>query len=248
MKPVKQKPLPFRYVLLISFAFFILSTTLGLWIVNIAIKPPLMAFAESQSINLATYVMNKAIREEIGNGLGLEDVIKVISYNNNHTLTTFDTAKIIDLSTRITDNVLKNINAVEEGKTFSTGLATNGEIEIVESHGEGIQFKIPFGRITDNILLANLGPDIPVQFKAIGEIKWDIRTEKQSQQINSNWFEIWLDMEVGIQMIEPFISEIKIIPLNVLLAAGEIKGEVPQFYSEGGHLTPSIVLPSEKNE
>src|SRR5690606_30179806 len=96
-KQVKPNPLPFRYVLLISFVFFIFSTSIGIWIINAAIRPPLMAYAESQSINLATYVMNKAIREEIGNGLGLDDVIKVISYNENHTLTTFDTAKIIDL-------------------------------------------------------------------------------------------------------------------------------------------------------
>lgn len=248
-KPIKPKPLPFRYVVLLSFVFFLLSTSLGLWIVNSALKPTLMAYAESQSINLATYIINKSIRQEIDNGLDLNDIIKVDPYGNS-TLTSFNMGKIEDTANRITNQILKNINSMEHMDGFSPALATDGEIKEVEpSAAGGIQFKVPFGRITDHILLANLGPDIPVEFKAIGDIESNIETTTKEHQINSTWFEIRLHIKVGIQMLVPFTSEMKMIERNVLLASGEMKGDVPQFYnSGGGQLTPSIVLPEEKEK
>lgn len=246
-KPYNPKPLPLRYVLLLSFVFFIFSTSLGLWIVNTAIRPTLLAYAESQSINLATYVINKSIREEIDKGLDLNGIIQVDPYGSS-TLTTFNHAKIEDAANRITNNILNNINSMEHGEGMMPIAATDGEIKKVEpSTNEGIKFSVPFGRITDNILLANVGPDIPVEFRAIGDIEYDIETVTKEHQINSTWFEIRLHMKVGIQMLVPFTSEIKIIPRNVLLASGEIKGDVPQFYGNGngGQVTPSIVIPSE---
>ena len=158
--------------------------------------------------------------------------------------------KIEDTANRITNQILKNINSMEHMDGFSPAVATDGEIKEVEpSAAGGIQFKVPFGRITDHILLANLGPDIPVEFKAIGDIESNIETTTKEHQINSTWFEIRLHIKVGIQMLVPFTSEMKMIERNVLLASGEMKGDVPQFYnSGGGQLTPSIVLPEEKEK
>ncbi|WP_050632272.1 sporulation protein YunB [Bacillus andreraoultii] len=246
-KPYHSKPLPLRYVLLLSFVFFIFSTSLGLWIVNSAIRPTILAYAESQSVNLATYVINKSIREEIDKGLDLNGIIQVDPYGSS-TLTTFNHAKIEDAANRITNRILNNINSMEHGEGIMPIAATDGEVEKVEpSTNEGIKFSVPLGRITDNLLLANLGPEIPVEFRAIGDIEYDIETVTKEHQINSTWFEIRLHMKVGIQMLVPFTSEIKMIPRNVLLASGEIKGDVPQFYGNGngGQVTPSIIIPSE---
>ncbi|WP_062354605.1 sporulation protein YunB [Bacillus kwashiorkori] len=242
------KPLPFRYVLLLSIVFFILSSTIGLAIVNIAIKPPLTAYAESQSVNLATYVINKAIEEEVGNGLSLDEMIKIIPVEGN-TVTVFDTDKILRVSKDITNNILKNINAVEEGHVYSTTIITDGDInEVHAKHGEGIHFKVPFGRITDNVLLGSLGPDIPVKFHAIGDVEYDIKTVREHHDINSTWYEIRLHMKVGIQIVVPFLTELKVVEQNILLAAGEIKGKVPQFYSSNGGLAPSIQIQPEDVE
>lgn len=246
-KRYKPKPLPLRYVILLTFVFFIISTAIALWIVNSALKPTLVAYAESQSINLATYVINKSIKEEIDSGLDLQDIITVDPYGNS-TLTSFNTGKIEKIANQITNNILKNINFMEQSEKFSPAVATDGEITEVESSaGGGIHFKVPFGRVTDNILLANLGPDIPVEFKAIGDIESNIETVTKEHQINSTWFEIRLSLKVGIQMLVPFTSEVKMIERNVLLASGEMKGDIPQFYNNGGQLVPSFVVPEDKN-
>ncbi|WAA11901.1 sporulation protein YunB [Fervidibacillus halotolerans] len=248
----RKRPLPFRYVLLLTTVLFLLFSALGLWIVNIAIKPVLVAYAESRSVNIATYVMNKAVKEEIGEGLPLNE-ITVVKELDESTLYTIDTQKIIELSNNIANRVLNHINAMEEGDFSSSDhiILSDEEIEKVEvRRGEGIQFNVPLGRITDNVLLGSLGPEIPVRFHAIGDIDYDIETLWQEQAINSTWFEIRMKMKVGIQIVIPFMTKMTVIERTIPLATGTIKGDVPQFYSNGGGLTPSFTIPMdpEKDE
>ena len=220
----------------------LLSTATSLWIVHKGIKPALLVFVEAYSITLATSIMNQAIQEEIGKGLQLDEVIKVIEYENE-TITTFDAEIILDTANRITTNVVRNLNALETGRSFSAIVATEGEVEIIE--GEGIQFEIPLGRITNNVLLSNLGPKIPVLFRAVGDVEYDIETEVSEQPINRTGIEVWLHMHVGIHILVPFTTDIKVVHQRVPLAMGQLKGDVPQFYSHGGALFPAIDLLEE---
>jgi sporulation protein YunB len=243
------KPLPFKYVLLLSFVFFLISSSIGLWVVNKGIRPTLEAYAKSYSINLATSLMERAVNEELGAGLSLDEIITVVPTGvGNGTLTAFDTQKILEVSNSITSNILNNINRVEDGHTSTKIVSEDGEVvEIQPSSEKGIHFRVPFGRITDNVILANLGPDISIEFQAIGDVKTDYEAVVKNNSINSSWYEIWLHIEVGVQMLVPFNSEVQYIPKSILLASGEVKGEVPQFYSNG-QLYPSIVVPQdEKN-
>src|SRR5690606_41922587 len=101
------------------------------------------------------------------------------------------------------------------------------------------------GRITYNVILANRGQDISIEFQAIGDVKTDYEAVVKNNPINSSWYEIWLHIVVGVQMLVPFNSEVQYIPKSILLASGDEKGEVPQFYSNG-QLYPSIVLPQDQ--
>ena len=55
-KLTRKGPLPFRYVLLLTFLFFMLSTGVGLWLINREIEPTLMKYAEAQTKEIATLV------------------------------------------------------------------------------------------------------------------------------------------------------------------------------------------------
>lgn len=247
-KPRREgKPLPFQYVLLLSFVFFLITTSVGLWIVNKGIRPTLEVYAKSYSINLATSLMERAVNEELGAGLSLDEIITVVPTGvGNGTLTAFDTQKILEVSNSITRTILNNINQIEDGYTSTRIVTESGEVvEVKPASDKGIHFRVPFGRITDNVLLANLGPDIAIEFQAIGDVKTDYEAVVKNNSINSSWYEIWLHIEVGVQMLVPFNSEVQYIPKSILLASGEVKGEVPQFYSNG-QLYPSIVLPQDQ--
>ena len=41
---------------------------------------------------------------------------------------------------------------------------------IKQREPNGVAYSVPLGRVTDNTLLSNLGPDIPIEFSAIGDV------------------------------------------------------------------------------
>ncbi len=43
---------------------------------------------------------------------------------------------------------------------------------------DGVAYSVPLGRVTDNTLLSNLGPEIPIEFSAIGAVQ--VRCENKS--------------------------------------------------------------------
>lgn len=241
----RTKPLPFRYVLLLSFAFFLISTMIGLYIVNTGIKPTLQAYARSKSINIATSVINQAIKEQIGEGLSLEDVTRITTHENL-TVLALETDKILRYGTDIAGSVIRHINSVEKGEDMSQIIIAEGEAENIKyTDGEGIVFEVPFGRITNNVLLGNLGPNIPIRFQAVGDIQYDTNIVRENHHINSTWYEIWLELKIGIQVIVPFSSDLTMVSQKVLLAAGEARGDIPLYYSNGGYLTPSFIVPDQ---
>lgn len=88
-KPRRGGPLPFRYVMIITFLFFMISTGFGLWIINKGLKPTLLAYAETQTSRIGTLVINKAINKKIADVLDIADITeevktrKVISFRLN---------------------------------------------------------------------------------------------------------------------------------------------------------------------
>src|SRR5690606_24418346 len=61
----RKGPLPFRYVLLITFILFIISTIASIWIVNKAIEPALMEYAKSETERVANTIIKNAIEKQI---------------------------------------------------------------------------------------------------------------------------------------------------------------------------------------
>jgi len=242
---IRRKPLPLRYILLLSFVFFVLSSAVGLWIVNDRMKAPVMKYAESQSVNLATNLINKAIEDQIGEGLRLDDMMEIVPLDQSGSVMTyrFNTQKAVEYSTKITNSILNSINAMEGG---AAELPLEGDIKDVHPAKDGIIFYIPMGRVFDNIIIGSLGPDIPVKLQAIADVKNDIETVREEHQINNIWVEIRLHVKIGIRIIVPFETEITTIEKRIPLAMGYIKGDVPQFYNNRGDTPPSIQIPDGK--
>jgi sporulation protein YunB len=209
-----------------------------LWVIHRGIKPVLVAYAESQSVNIATSIINRAVKEEIGEGLGLND-ITLVTQQGNSTLYDFNFQKINEVSNRITNRILNTINSAEN--EWANWLPEGEGWEFQPN--EGIIFKVPVGRITDNAILGSLGPEIPVQFQTVGDIDYDIDIRWEEQAINSTWYEITLRLKIGIRVIVPFMTKMTVIERGIPLASGTIRGEVPQFYSGDRGLQPSFTVP-----
>jgi sporulation protein YunB len=231
--------------LLLTFVFFVFSTVTGLWIINKELEPTLMSVAKSETINLATLVINDAIDQQFEQAES-EDLFRSIPNTEGSNNIQFDTEKIIRKQTEIVTLIHKNIKAVEEG-----------DLSILESHlgvkiesdktkeSDGVAYSVPLGRVTDNTLLANFGPDIPIEFSAIGDVQSDVKTKVVEFGINGGVIEVYIEVKVNIEVIIPLATDTTVVTRNIPIGMGVFRGDVPQFYNGSGKSSPAIQLPKE---
>lgn len=249
----KRGPLPFRYVLLLTFVFFSFSTAIGLWIVNEGIKPTLFRFAEAQTRNIATLIIGKAVNTKIANDIDINDIIEIVPNGNDRTLTPtakFNTEIINRVRAEITSLAQRNLKQAERGNLAALNNLT--DVEIIEDdkyQSDGITFAVPLGQMTNNALLGNLGPKIPVKFNMIGDVRSDIKTKVEEKGINNTWVEVLIRIEVNVRIIIPFATEVTKVQQDIPVGMVLIPGEVPKFYQQSGDgISPAIQLPIEEQD
>lgn len=238
----KRGPLPFKYVLLITFLFFSIFTVIGLWIINNSLKPTLMSYAQSQTVQIASLIINKSMLET-----GVEDIRNVMTVDPKTKLTNIDAAKIYKKQGETTRIILENMEKAEQGEFEE--LYTIGDMEFdreATKEGKGLVYSIPLGRATNNVLLGNIGPHLPIRFTAIGHMESNIETNFAEVGINFVYVEVAIKVKLSIQIIIPFATEVAKLEQKIPIALGVLEGEVPQFYNNGNQpITPSIQLPVE---
>lgn len=216
------------------------STAGSLWLINAGIKPTLTAFAETQTKQIATKVINKAITKKIANGIDVENLIKEDSSDDAQ----YNAEIINRIQSEITNLVQLNIKEAERGNLQELEFLTDVEINEEETgKSDGIVFSVPLGQATNNALLANLGPQIPIRFNAIGAVQTDLKTNVEDFGINNALVKVYVHLKVDIKIIIPFETKTTTIEQDILVAMKEFKGDVPQFYNNGGEASPSIEVP-----
>jgi sporulation protein YunB len=242
----KKGPLPFKYVLLLTILFFILSTVGGLWLIDKKIEPTLMRYAESQTTKIATLVINKAINEQVVSGMNTTDLIEYVPISEGkRTVIQYNAEVLNKIKAETVSLVQANINEAEKGNVESLESLADVEFdsEAVESE-EGLVYYIPLGQATNNVLLANQGPNIPVRFTAIGDVVTDVVWEQKPLGINNTWIEASIRVIVNVQIIIPFATKVATIQEDIPIGTFLHEGEVPQFFNNGGGGAPAIELPS----
>ncbi|WP_078544199.1 sporulation protein YunB [Litchfieldia alkalitelluris] len=241
----RRGPLPFRYVFLLTFVFFMFSTALGLVIVNKGIEPTLTKFARNESSRIATVVIKNAITKQMTEeNLSDEDIIITQTDSAGKiTSVTFNSKLINEILAKITNNVDKYLKLVNKGDVAALDMP---EIEIqTDDDSPGFLYEVPLGIATNNALLGNLGPKIPIRFHMIGDVSTNYSKNVETTGINNTSIEILVHIEVKLQVIIPFATEEVVVPTSVPIAGPIfIPGEVPQFYNNGGESAPSIEIPT----
>jgi len=237
----RKKPLSFQQVLVITAVFFILSTIVSLWIINNGLKPTLSYYAQSQTKKLATLVINDALKSETGE----EDKNLMIDGNNF----VFNTAQVVKKQQEITSLVQENINRMEKGDIPAAAELTDIVLDKeMTAKNNGIVYNVPIGQATNNALLGNLGPDVPVTFNVVGSVKSDLKTETENVGINYVVVKAFVEVKVDIQIIIPFATELTTVKQDILIAMAGFEGDVPEFYNGSGGSIPAVELPADNKE
>ncbi len=239
-------PLPTKYVLLISLGFFIVSTILAIWIVNKAIEPTLLKYAESETKKMASVVINKAIEESIAKNKDLNDVITEIPKEGEEISVEgirFNTEIINRFRADTTMRIQEALREIEAGDLSSVDyLSTSKD----GKNGDGIIHEVPLGKVTNNALLGNMGPDIPVEIHAVSDVQSDVKTTLEPYGINNALIKVVLFVEVNAQVVVPFASKPTKITTDVPIAMRTTSGQVPSYYNGSGNgAGPAIQLPTK---
>lgn len=195
--------------------------------INKKIMPVFLEYAEFQASKIATYVIGKAVDEEVSQNLDLEDIfISSKDADGNIKSIDFNPITINKISNMIKANIFEYLEDLENGnieKIKNTALFSS-------RISEGIVFEIPSGVVFNNIILSNIGPKIPVKLNLTGDILTNIHTKVTDYGINNVVIEILINVEVYEQVILPFTTKRITINTDIPIAVKLVQGEVPSYF------------------
>lgn len=253
-----RKPLPFRHVFVLSIIFFTLFTVWGLWLIDRGIKPTLMQIAKTKAEQIAAYAINYGIgKKDIADMQKLEKgnlradtngeklIVPLKDKDGNIKSYIYNNAEVNRLLNETTNRIQYYLRAIEDGSLPLGYIPKDVQVQMKENQPNGVVFYIPLGQATNNALLANLGPRVPVKFEVISNVKTNIEDKVVKAGINNIFLQLYIHATVEVRVVIPFAVDKKSVSTNIMIAQQFFPGDVPYYYNSGGDgLTPALPIPN----
>ena len=181
---------------------------------------------------ITKYVVNNAyVREKVIFYAGdIYDIVK--SDDNEIKNIIYDSGVINDLVNSITDRVYNMVNMLEYGDLSKLNIREN-ILSTDEDNKDGIVLLVPSGLITNNYLLSNLGPKIPVKISLTGEFESLVSTDVKEYGINNAMLTIYINIKVSEQITMPFITDKITVENKIPIFMSLVNGTIPNYYISG---------------
>ena len=210
---------------------FIIVLFLVFNFINKKVTPVLMDYAYIKCKEIATVVINDAIKKEIEKNTSSEELfILTKDDKNNITSVDFNPLLVNKMLTNITDSVRKNLKLIEEGNVSKLDLQYEFDSKEIEN---GIIYKIPSGVVFNNSIFANMGPKVPVRLNFVGDIVSNIKTNVTNYGINNALIQINIYIAINEKIILPFSSKKILVENDIPVIVKLIQGTVPNYYFKG---------------
>lgn len=95
---------------------------------------------------------------------------------------------------------------------------------------QGQSLSLPLGALTGSSLLAGLGPEVRVRFRALGRPAVVLEDEFTSAGVNQVRHSIWLKLSAQVRILIPFSRHSSEVSATILLCEGVIVGYTPDTY------------------
>lgn len=233
---LRKGPLPFRYVVLISFTLFVFITLQGLWLVDRGIEPTLMHVAQRKTEEIASLAINEAIINKLFDSIDMQDILISKEDKDGNIVYAGVNQKIVNnVQNKSAIVVQEFLKEIEKGR-IPESIAASDDLNLKTSHSNepGVIMEIPLGQATENSLLANLGPKIPIKFTIVGDVNTDIEEKIETVGINNTWISINIIVTVKAKVVIPFATETATVTRPIQIMGQFIPGEVPIYYNQSG--------------
>ena len=188
---------------------------------------------------ITKYVVNNAyVREKVNFYAGdIYDIVK--SDDNEIKNIIYDSGVINDLIDSITDRVYNMFNMLEYGDLSKLNIREN-ILTNDNSDKNGIVLLVPIGIITNNYLLSNLGPKIPVKISLTGEFESYVTTDVKEYGINNAMLTIYINIKVSEQITMPFVTDKITVENKIPIFMSLVNGTIPNYYIGGFNKNSNI--------
>ncbi len=232
-----KRKLEIIFVLLLLFLIVIFR------ILNKKVTPILLMYATNESKKIATFLINDAISRKVVEELTFDDLF-LLTKNDKGEIVSIDfNSIIVNKILSITTNTVEiSLKYVEQGRFDELELSDAIVLEYEETMKKGNFYEIPLGVIFNNSLFSNLGPKIPVKLSLVGNIISGVETKITNYGINNAMIEVYVHLQVNLQVILPFVSDNIQIDTLVPIAMKLIQGNVPEYYA-GNLSSPLLSIP-----
>lgn len=203
--------------------------------------PVIMNQAKIDCKKMAIVTIKNSLNDDVLKILD-DDMYNVIQ-NKDGEIQTIDFNPVIvnKFLSSTTSIVSNNLKKIEKGKINDISFINSEEYNI-KNLKNGVISEIPMGIISNNVLLSNIGPKIPVKLNLIGNVVSSVETTVKNYGINSALIEIYANVEITEEVIIPFQTERIKITNNIPVAIKIINGSVPDYYSDGKLNSSSNIL------
>ena len=188
------------------------------------LKPVIYDYGVIQCNNVVVGVINYVVDKKINDVIKDNIISQTIDGNLNLNV------KILN---SINSNVVKEsqylLYELEKGKLDSELMDVIGVKINQKKIKNGIIYEVPISRAFNNLLIGNLGIDIPFKYKLVGQIKGEIVSNVKEYGINNALIEIGILLKYGMQVMIPMSSQLEENEIFVPLIAKLVQGEVPNY-------------------
>ncbi len=208
--------------------------------------PVYLDYAHVQTHKIASYVVSKAIDARTTKVLDINEIIEELPPGESEMIAVkFNTEIINRVRAETTTLVKEYLEQAENGDLSRLPNLENVEYDVGKMEaGDGIVFFVPLGQVLNLPIIGNLGPKIPIRFHIIGNVHSDVESSIEEFGINNARVEVYIHLEVNVQIIVPFASESATVEQNIPVAMGLVSGRVPHIYTNGGDgVQPSLEVP-----
>lgn len=235
----------------------LLCSILGLVVVTIfllshisnKIWPVLVSYAKTDAENIIVEIMNQAVQKKIPEVLDINELFVTNKDENGMiTMIDFNPVTINQILAIANETIQKNLQAVENADVdYLKQSEIVLENALFENIGTGRISLIPMGVITNNVILANLGPTIPVKIHFIGNVTSNVHSKMSNYGINNVLLESFIQVTVKAELILPISIESIIVETEIPISIKMIQGKVPNYYQNGYNNNSSLLsIPIEE--
>lgn len=206
----------------ISMCFFAIINYL-----NGSLLPKFIEYGQYQSVNVFSKILNISIEENLDEKIKekiiVDNVGEVVSID-------FNVEILNSIACNITNRSYQLLYELESGKLNEKVLKDLYNYGKKEDVQKGIVYEIPISMIVGNSLIGNLGVSIPIRYKFVGDIKWQIITNVEEYGVNNAFIEIFLKVDTNSKVLIPLVTKEQNISVNIPIVFKIIQGKVPSYY------------------